>query len=213
MPKSLLLPSGPIPPEKRTSSSPKLANSTPRMASPTRNSGSNASDDGMRSILEDPGDDPLDQTGQLHPRFEHTMSRSIWWLSPGSVAATAISKIGTNFARKPPGHITTAQPRIFWECRHWPTIGGSAFEFRPFSPEKKKSMILTLIGNFYPTRGETCPYRTNIDLPGPPRPPSAACAGHLSRCVQSCLCSPLGGRSAGRDRSPHRLGGCQAILR
>ena len=57
MPKPRLLPALSISPEKHASSSPKLANSTPRTADPA--SGSNASDDGMRSVLEDRTDDPI----------------------------------------------------------------------------------------------------------------------------------------------------------
>ena len=83
---------------------------------------SNPTDDAMLAVLEDHKDDPVVQELVALINSMTWTSRWIWWRSPGSAAATAASKIGPTYARKPQERTTGAPRPICSAFLFWPII-------------------------------------------------------------------------------------------
>src|SRR5215468_8449741 len=90
-------------------------------------SGSNPTDDGVVSGLEDQPDDPVYEELIAFIAGLNRMSRSISLPWPGSGAATLRSRNGMIFAARRPAPATTAPPPISSACRSCPSIWRKAF--------------------------------------------------------------------------------------
>ena len=90
-------------------------------------SGSNPTDDGVVSVLEDQPDDPVYEELIAFIAGLNRMSRSISLPWPGSGAATLRSRNGMIFAARRPAPATTAPPPISSACRSCPSIWRKAF--------------------------------------------------------------------------------------